>query len=123
MPSKLRTGFPEARCQVTNRGDRNEPTTSASPSSGGLAVVLIVRTLARAVMAAGDVAYGYSSSNDDPTQLALKSYFTNLQRGEGDFAELDAIEAALAMTGGEAAAALVAWGTFAAIGEAYTDLQ
>jgi hypothetical protein len=47
MPSKLQIGHPEARCQITDRGEQNEPPHARPQNSGALAVVSIVRTLAR----------------------------------------------------------------------------
>ena len=76
----------------------------------------------RAMAAAGDTMFGISSGGDE-TQQSLHSYFQNLDRGDTAYAELDAVLAAIEMTGGEAAAAVVAWGTFAIAGDAYVDVR
>jgi RHS repeat-associated protein len=66
----------------------------------------------RSAFAAASVAYGIRSA-PGTTQYAVESSFINAARGETAYADLDAIEAAISMTGGAGAAATEAWGTFA----------
>ncbi len=58
-------------------------------------------------------------SQADTVDASLVSFYRNVAAGNTAFADLDALTAALEMTGGAAADALVAWGTFEIAGEVY----
>jgi len=61
--------------------------------------------------------------SSDPVQQHLESYFKNLDKGDSAYADLDAVLAAIEMTGGQAAGAVLAWDTFEEAGDAYVDAR
>jgi hypothetical protein len=106
----------------TERVARNK---SISKGTGtGLAIAFAyvwAEATCRAVGAALNVMAGGHSS-DDPTQASLESMYRNTLQGDQGFADLDAIDAALSMTGGGSADSLVAWGTFAVTDEVFGEM-
>jgi hypothetical protein len=95
----------------------------------GLAFYLgLTKVEATCVSAAAAINVGLGIRSERGTAgYALESGMINASKGNTGFAELDAIEAALLMTGGVASDALVAWDTFdeaiQAAGEALNRLQ
>lgn len=83
------------------------------------ALLVTTEALARGASAAMYATAGLS--NDDPTQSALISMYRDRARGEDAYADLDAITAALEMTGGVGEDAIFAWGAFDDMGQAYED--
>jgi len=71
----------------------------------------------RSASAAINVGLGIRSQQGT-VGYSLESMMINAGRGETAYADLDAIDAALLMTGGVGAGALVAWDTFEDAGEA-----
>jgi hypothetical protein len=59
--------------------------------------------------------------SDSEVQRNLESFFRNAATGDTAFADLDAITAAVEMTGGSASDALIAWATFDIAGELFAE--
>ena len=73
----------------------------------------------------GAIAAVYASagvdSNGSATQSPLVSMYRNRANGNDAYADLDAIDAALSMTGGAGESALFGWGVFDTMGEVYEE--
>jgi hypothetical protein len=74
----------------------------------------------RSAFAAEYVSYGMRS-DQGTTQYAVESSLINAAHGESAYADLDAIDAALLMTGGAGAAAVEAWDTYAEADELFSE--
>jgi RHS repeat-associated protein len=97
---------------------------AAKGTAAGIAIgfaVVWAESTYRAMDAAANVMAGGHSSGD-PTQASLESMFRNTLQGDQGFADLDAIDAALSMTGGGSADSLVAWGTFAVADDVFGEM-
>jgi RHS repeat-associated protein len=73
----------------------------------------------RSMAAMENVLAGVES--DSEVQRNLESFFRNAATGDTAFADLDAITAAVEMTGGSASDALIAWATFDIAGELFAE--
>jgi hypothetical protein len=68
---------------------------------------------------ATDAALAHATGTQGVSASAVEMY-ADLDKGDQAYADLDAIDASIQMSGGAGEAALVAWGVFSAAADAYT---